>query len=308
MSARRSGASTAAGRRRTAALPKASPKPKQRRAAASQPPRRARPQTSRPRAGGGAAVALPRLSIPSISIPRPSFGLPSMRAARIALVLVAIMATVYFGWFRHSSLVAAKHVTVEGATTTDASQIVAALTAAGHTESTLDVDVAKLQAAAASFPTVSSVTADAHFPSGLTIHVIPRPPAMIASDGDSQVPIAADGTILTGLELTKDQAANLPILNVKQVHESGRLGGSPLQRALVIGAGPDPLRPLVVSVANDSRTGLTATLKGGIRIEFGSDQRLADKWSAAATVLADPKLHSLGYVDVTIPSRPAVGG
>jgi cell division septal protein FtsQ len=95
---------------------------------------------------------------------------------------------------------------------------------------------------------------------------------------------------------------------VKTVHSSGRLGGDPLGRALVIGAAPAPLRPLIEGASTDPETGVTVTLKGGFRIEFGSSDSAARKWAAAAAVLADPKLDTLAYVDVSIPARPAVGG
>ncbi len=305
-------ASTPAGRRRAAPAAKLRPKrsPVAPRAKKRQPaPARtqmSRPKTPSPRTGG--AIALPRLSLPSFSIPRPSFAPPSFRAARIVVIALIAIAALYFGWFRHSSLVSARHVTVEGASTSDAPKIVAALTSAGHSESTLDVDIGKLQAAVASFPTVASVSADAHFPSALTVHVIPRPPAMLANDGSTEVPLAADGTILTGLELSKDEAASLPVLHVKTVHSSGRLGGDPLGRALVVGAAPTPLRPLIEGASTDSATGITVTLRGGFRIQFGSSDAAARKWAAAAAVLADPKLDTFAYVDVRIPARPAVGG
>jgi len=241
-------------------------------------------------------------------MPRLSLGLPSFRALRRIALAIVVLGAVYFGWFRHSSLVSASHVTVEGVTTSDGPRIVAALTAAGHGESTLDVNTGALEAAVASFPTVASVSADASFPNSLTIHVTPRPPAMIASDGSSEMPIAADGTILSGMQLTKDQTASLPVLHVNTVHDSGHLGGAPLERALVIGAAPAPLRPLIEGAATDPSTGVTVTLRGGFRIEFGTSDAAAQKWASAAAVLADPKLHTLAYVDVRLANRPAVGG
>ena len=49
-------------------------------------------------------------------------------------------------------------------------------------------------------------------------------------------------------------------------------------------------------------------MEGGFRIEFGSSELPGRKWAAAAAVLADRGLHSLTYIDVRIPTRPAVGG
>ena len=39
-------------------------------------------------------------------------------------------------------------------------------------------------------------------------------------------------------------------------------------------------------------------------VRFGSSSGAADKWAAAAAVLADPKLDALTYVDVRVPERP----
>ena len=50
------------------------------------------------------------------------------------------------------------------------------------------------------------------------------------------------------------------------------------------------------------------TLRGGIPVRFGSGSEAAEKWAAAAAVLADPKLDALTYVDVRVPERPAAGG
>jgi cell division protein FtsQ len=315
-----SGASTPAGRRRAAAragnaAPRkaASPrKPSPRKAAPRKPAPRKAPK---PRQVAVAGPGLPRISmpsLPSLRLPRPSLaGVREMRLRRalvIAVVSFAALFAFYFGWFRDSSLVSVKHVNVQGVTTSDSDQVVAALTDAAKGMSTLDVDQAKLTAAVLSFPTVEAVSADASFPSSMTIHVIERPPALIASDGKSETPVAADGTILTGLQLPKDEASKLPVLKVDQVRESGRLAGTPLAKAIVIGTAPPPLRSLIEGEKVESGTGVVVTMTGGFKIEFGSSERAGRKWAAAAAVLADPKLDSLTYVDVRIPQRPAVGG
>ncbi len=301
-------ASTAAGRRRTTGAAK--PRSTGTKPPAKRPSRPRRTQAAsrsriRPSASRGAgAVALPRL--PSLSVPR--LRLPGSRGLRIVAIVLLALGGLYFAWFRHSSLVAARDVKVVGATTSDAPRIVAALEAAGHSQSTLDVDTSALQRAVADFPTVASVSADASFPRGLTIHVDTRPPAMVADDGSHQVAVAADGTILGGIDVPKDKADALPVLHVKEVHDSGRLGGSPLQRALAVGSAPAPLRPLVVGVSSGGSEGISVTMKGGFRVVLGDTAALARKWAAASAILADPKLDTFAYIDVTVPQRPAVGG
>ena len=321
--AQRKPAATRSPKRATASRPKQAkrtpaPKRAQRRAPA-RAKRPAAPRRPRTLAAAGPSLAerlpsLPRLSlprVPALRLPRPSLAgaraLPRRRTLLLILLALAGLLVFYFGWFRDSSLVAVRHVTVQGVTTDD-DQVTAALTDAAKGMSTLDVDRGKLEGAVASFPTVAGISVDPNFPSGMTITVNERPPALIASDGRSETPVAADGTILGGVELSKDRAAALPVLQVQQARSSGHLEGSPLSKALVIGAAPKPLRPLIEGEKIEPDLGVVVTMKGGFRIEFGSSEMASRKWAAAAAVLADPKLHSLTYVDVRIPRRPAVGG
>ena len=97
---------------------------------------------------------------------------------------------------------------------TDRAPVTAALTDAAKGMSTLDVDASKLASAVSGFPTVASVTADASFPHGLTVHVTERTPVLAASDGDHQVAVAADGSLLPGVEVTGN---HLPVLEVDQL-------------------------------------------------------------------------------------------
>ena len=278
-------AATAAGRRRAGAGPRRSPaRPKTtRKPPAKRPPRRA---TTRSQGS--------RLSLASW---------------RTRLVLVAIiagaLAIAYFGWFRHSSFVAVENVKVEGVSSADRDRVTAALTDAAKGMSTLDVDAAKLAGAVSGFPTVASVTADPSFPHALTVHVIERTPLLVASDGDRQVPVAADGSLLPGVDTG---GSNLPVLKVDQIPTAGRLGGEALDEAHVIAAAPKPLAPLIQGIATTHDYGTVVTLHGGIDLRFGPATKSTQKWAAAAAVLADPTVTTLGYLDVRVPSRPAIGG
>jgi cell division protein FtsQ len=283
MSAMSTPAATAAGRRRAGAGSSRSP---------------ARPKSSRKRPARGRPTARSRSS----------FHL-SLASWRTRLVLVAIvagaLAITYFAWFRHSSFVAVENVKVEGVTAADRDRVTAALTDAARGMSTLDVDASKLASAVSGFPTVASVTADASFPHGLTVHVIERNPVLVASDGNRQVPVAADGSLLPGVDVT---GAHLPVLTVDQIPTSGSLGGEALDQAHVVAAAPKPLASLVEGIATTHSYGVVITLQGGFDLRFGPPTNPTQKWAAAAAVLADPKVTSLRYVDVRVPSRPAIGG
>ena len=89
---------------------------------------------------------------------------------------------------------------------------------------------------------------------------------------------------------------------------SSRLSGDPLSEALAIGAAPAPLRPLVAGVSVSSDYGIVVTMRGGIALRLGTPDRVDQKWTAVAAVLADRHLTSLSYIDVRVPDRPAVGG
>ena len=66
----------------------------------------------------------------------------------------------------------------------------------------------------------------------MRIEVTERPPAMVVSAGGEQVPVAADGTLLPGVEVTDDD--HLPVLEVEQAPGGRqRSSGDPLDEALV---------------------------------------------------------------------------
>jgi cell division protein FtsQ len=229
----------------------------------------------------------------------------SRRWAIVAALAVGGLAAGYYGWFRDSSLVAVTHVEVRGLPGGGGSPAVAALTRAGEGMSTLDVDRGRLDGVAAQYPEIASVSADPAFPHGLTIDVTARPPVLIARDGGRAVPVAGDGTLLVGDR--PSGRPSLPSIAVHPLPAGGRLTGRPLEEAALLGAAPAALRREVSAVSFSGRTGVTLTLRGGIDIRFGTPAGARTKWAAAAAVLADRRLTTLAYVDVRIPSRPAVG-
>jgi cell division protein FtsQ len=239
---------------------------------------------------------LPRLRLPPLAW---------RQAVLLALGVGAALVAGYFFYLRDSSLVAVTKVEVEGVRSGDRERVVAALEAAGKGMTTLHVQADELEAAVAGFPTVESVRADASFPHGLRIEVNERPPALVAQAGGREVPIAADGTLLAGVSAASE--LDLPVLELRELPQSGKLAGEPLEQALVAGAVPDELRPLIDDISYSKDYGVVVTMKGGIPIRFGPGARAEAKWAAAAAVLADPKLQALGYVEVRVPERPAAG-
>jgi cell division septal protein FtsQ len=220
-------------------------------------------------------------------------------------VLLVVLGGGYLFWLRDSSLVAVDDVEVVGVTAGEREQIVAELTAVAKQMTTLHVDEDRIEQVASAYPTIRGVSVDPNFPHGMRIEVAERPPRMLVRGGGREVPVAADGTLLAGVPVGE---AELPVLEVDEVPGEGALGGEPLEQALVVGAAPEPLRPLIEKVDYTDDYGVEITLRGDIPVRFGSGSGAQEKWAAAAAVLADPKLDALTYVDVRVPVRPAAGG
>jgi cell division protein FtsQ len=225
---------------------------------------------------------------------------------RLVLLLAAIvaLAAAYLLWLRDSGLVAVNEVRVEGLTSTNQEQIRSTLEGAAQGMTTLHVDVDELEAAVSQFPTVESVSADPDFPHGLRIEVTEREPVALVEAAGEELAVAGDGTVLAGVEAAE---LDLPTLAGAEAPSSGRLEADALEVAGVLGAAPEPLRP-VIERGSRSEAGVEVELEGGIELRFGSAARAAAKWAAASSVLADPDLEGLSYIELRVPERPAVGG
>lgn len=225
------------------------------------------------------------------------------RRLTAVLLLLAVFTAFYMLWLRNSFLVAVEQLRVEGATT-EAEAVNAALASAARDMTTLNVDTEALARALERFPTVASISVEADFPHGLVVEVTERPPVGTISTGERLVAVSGDGLVLAGLSAG---GLDLPSLEAESAPASGMLEGEARQQALVLGAAPEPLRPLVER-SSFGPEGVEVRLRGGIELLFGSAGDAGGKWAAATAVLADPTLDALEYVDVRIPSRPAVGG
>ncbi len=285
-------AKTTAKPRRKPAKPRSAPKARR----AAPKPRRAAPkkkQTARRRS----PLAFARDLVGGVSW--------RYRLATAAILLVTAAAG-YLFWLRDSSLVAIDNVDVVGVTSGDRGALIGELTDASESMTTLHVDRGRLESIAAAFPTVKSIHIDPNFPHGMRIEVTERPPVLMVDSGGQQLPVAGDGTVLNGVEVPEDE--NLPVLEVAQPPEGAMLGGTELEQALVVGAAPEELRPLIEKIEESKEFGVELTLRGGIPVRFGTGAAAPAKWAAVAAVLADPKLDALSYVDVRVPERPAAGG
>jgi cell division septal protein FtsQ len=197
-------------------------------------------------------------------------------------------------------------VTVEGlATTPGAAQLREQLTEAAKLQTTLHLDEAKLREITSHYPVVRSIEVQPDFPHGLTITVTENTPVALVSAGDRSVPVAADGTLLEGL----DTDASLPTIRAEALPAERRVpGGETLDRVAVAAAAPEDIRAKVTSITVEPEYGYVAHVEDGPEVWLGGQHRLRLKWAAATAILAEESSQGATYVDVRIPERGVAGG
>jgi len=135
--------------------------------------------------------------------------------------------------------------------------------------------------------------------------LLPVQPTSVIGAGSDAIGVSSGGLILTWLPAPED--GTLPGLPLAEPPASGRLSGPVLQQARVLGAAPTELRPYIQSsFYGDS--GVDVVLEAGVQLRFGDASQASAKWQAASTVLADPSVTTLDYIDVHVPSRLTIGG
>ena len=131
-----------------------------------------------------------------------------------------------------------------------------------------------------------------------------RPVAQIG-EGKTAIVVGDDGKLL-GAASGKPQH-HLVVLKLKQAPKGDRVGGHVLEEVHIVAAAPKPLRRYLAR-SGYGETGVDVETTSGIEIRFGDEREATRKWKAAATVLADPSVSLLSYVDVSAPTRPVTGG
>ncbi|MGZ6708047.1 MAG: cell division protein FtsQ/DivIB [Solirubrobacteraceae bacterium] len=230
-------------------------------------------------------------------LPRP----PARAVGAFALVL-AVLAGAWL-WLRDSSLVSVRKVTVTGVSGADAPRVTAALEQAARSMTTLHVRDGQLRTAVQPFPAVIGVEAHSQFPHGMRITVREHVAVGVVTSGGARLPIAADGTVLRG-----STSSGLPVIATHRPPATEHVI-DPHTAAIVrmLAAAPPQLRAQAAKAFLGAR-GLTVQLSDGPALYFGGTDRLAAKWAAVATVLADKSSAGVTYLDVRLPERAAAGG
>jgi len=232
---------------------------------------------------------------------------PRKRTLLAGALALALVLAAWF-WLRDSSLVEVRSVEVSGvagAPGTQGARVRAALDDAARSMTTLHVRHDALDTAVAPFSLVKRLEVTTDFPSTMRIHVVTNVAVGAVLVDGRRIAVTSDGTLLRDVAAPK----RLPEIALSAAPGGERLT-EPAARAAVaaLGAAPDALRTRVEGIVTTPEHGLEIQLANGPVLWFGSGQRLAAKWAAAAAVLADPDAAGASSIDVSAPERPAVGG
>lgn len=176
---------------------------------------------------------------------------------------------------------------------------------ADQTIYTLDSDA--VQRRVRRLPFVHRAKVVNHFPNSISIEITEYAPLAYAFSGNKGWLVARDGRVLTRAE-REDWVDTIPIVRLEHagVQAGDRVGGEPALRLLR--ATPATFPGTFKRVEFDKR-GFIGYLHDGPEIRFGRDSDLPQKLLVAQRLLSlygHAQLSSIKYVDVSVPSRPAV--
>jgi cell division protein FtsQ len=240
------------------------------------------------------------------------FALPRLlpRRLRSLHTLGLVLALLLIGWlgwtwYRSSSFVKVESVKVTGLSGPSVPEIRDALSAAARRMTTLNVDVARLEAAVSEYPYVHALTVTSSGSHAVVIHVDERVPVAFVGSGSGRELVDADGAFLPS-STTVEGA--LPVVPVRSAQGAGSVSGPGARAAVaVLAAAPYALLAHISSATSSPMHGVIVQLRGGPQVYFGPSVQLTQKWEAAVAVLQNKGSVGASYIDVTDPERPASG-
>lgn len=228
---------------------------------------------------------------------------------RLRLVAVGLGLAVLIGvsaWVLHSSLLAARHVTVRGAQHTAVQAVLSASGLDRHPP-LIDIDPPSAVARIEALPWVETAVVARHWPDSVTVTVTERRPVADVTHPGGVAVVDGTGRVL-------EWTAALPGLPVLAgPGRPGRTGapGTSLPRSyrpglVVLGGLPATLQRRVADVDVGAGGQVTLGLGGGVSAVLGPADELAAKFEALASVLAGAPPAGPEVIDVTVPDEPTV--
>jgi cell division protein FtsQ len=206
-------------------------------------------------------------------------------------------------WFRDSSFARVEHVTISGSSSSEREQVRSALAGTARGMSTLHVDEGALEDVVRPFSSVAGLRVRADFPHDLRIEVLEHEPVAAVVAGATSVPATGGGLLLEGV-----RASGLPEIPTNAPFDGRHVSDRRTLAALAVAAAAPPAlreRSEKLFYGDD---GLELALRSGPELIFGSGGAAAEKWRAAARVLAEPSAAGATYLDLRVPKLVAAGG
>lgn len=202
-------------------------------------------------------------------------------SAVLILVLAVVAAILVWG----TSVFAVRHVTVRGARTVSATQVVQLADIRPGTRLTAVDDSAVRARIRAAFPAVASVRIGRNWPSGIELRLTERTPvAVVGKAGDYRL-IDGGGNVY-GHVSTRPRG--LTLVTLDRPGPSDARTRAALQ---VIQAMPAALRAKVASVAAPRPDAITLTLTDKRTVAWGGAEQSATKGAALLPLLSRPAKH-----------------
>ncbi len=257
----------------------------------------------------------PRIAARRVEVEADQAAVASRRRRSLAVATVALAAVLGAAAFALLGPVAGvRTVEVVGAPRTGAPAVLTAGGLSGRPP-LIRVDEAQVAAGIVALPWVGGVKVERRWPRTVIVSVVEREPAAVApcqAGAAAACLVDAGGRVLAPVG-DDPQAADLPRL--AGVPAAGEPGATlpeaalgPLAVALAL---PVALRPLVAGVRGEAGE-VSLDLRASGReaappvIRLGAPDRIPDKLTAAATVLARTSVNGLAVLDVRVPESPAL--
>lgn len=240
----------------------------------------------------------PRLRDRLVTVKREQGRRRLRRAAWIAAAVAAVALGVSTLW---SPLLDVDRVTVQGATHVSAAEVRAAARLGGCGVAFCDTGAAA--ARVERLPWVDTARVDTSWPDGARVVVTERiPVAHIPLLNGEVVQVDGDGRVLAVGPAT----LSTPHVELRGVSNIGAPGArvSPVAPAAVAAQLPPSLLDRTVAVVASP---LALVIDNGVEVRVGDTDRLPEKLGAANAVLGDLGETKVAYIDVRVPSAPAVG-
>jgi cell division septal protein FtsQ len=255
--------------------------------------------------GGSAVERRPR---PAVNLARI---LPSGRSLLIGFVLLAggILSYVVA---RQTSAFALRTVEVRGAPPSLERQVRTALGPL-HGQNLLALEAQEIEQRLAELPAVGAASYDRAFPHTLRIWVAPERPVAVLRSGPRAWLISAHAKVLRRLGRTLPNLPRVWVGPGTKPHVGFVPGDTGLTRAAELVARASRAEPgLTKRIAtvrfDDGR--LTFVLRSGTELRLGSAAHLPLKLAVAARllrVLPHAERQRIGYIDLSVPTRPVAG-